>query len=204
VTLREFKSPDPPTPRQADEPTQLDIAANRRAPKWTGKELAKRLLWDLAQPAFAWSPRQIWGWRNVLLRLFGAHVGRNVRIYPTVKIAVPWTLSIADGASVGDHAILYSLGSITLGASASISQYAHLCAGSHDYRQSDLPLLKLPISIAEGAWVCAEAFVGPGVNVGAYAIVGARAMANRNVDAWTIVLGNPAQVVGVRPPFHSA
>jgi putative colanic acid biosynthesis acetyltransferase WcaF len=134
-----------------------------------------------------------------VLRLFGARVGRNVHVHPTVRIAIPWNLTIGDDASVGDYAILYSLGPIIIGRSASVSQHAHLCAGTHDHRRADLPLLKLPISIGEGAWICADAFIGPDVTVGRLAIVGARAVAMRNVGERVIVAGNPAQIVGERP-----
>ena len=58
---------------------------------------------------------------------------------------------------------------------------------------------KLPIAIGEGAWICADSFVGPGVKIGNYAIVGARAVAMRDVDDWSIVVGNPARVVKPRP-----
>jgi putative colanic acid biosynthesis acetyltransferase WcaF len=42
--------------------------------------------------------------------------------------------------------------------------------------------------------------VGPGVSVGAGAVVAARAVAVRDVEAWTVVAGNPARPVGVREP----
>ena len=61
-----------------------------------------------------------------------------------------------------------------------------------------MPLLKLPISIGDDAWICADAFVGPGVEVGPGAIVGARAVVVKNVEAWSIVAGNPARKVGKR------
>jgi putative colanic acid biosynthesis acetyltransferase WcaF len=179
----------------------LDIAANRRARKWSPRALAGRGLWELTGFAFAWSPRQLWGWRNAMLRLFGARIGRDVHVHPTVRIAVPWNLVIGDHTAVGDGAILYSLGTITLGASVTISQYAHLCAGTHDHRQADLPLVKAPITIDDGAWICADAFVGPGAVVGAYAIVGARAVVVGEVEARTIVAGNPARRLAVRPPL---
>ena len=135
-----------------------------------------------------------------MLRLFGASIGSGVRIYPTVMITLPWNLEVGSEASVGDRAILYNLGSITIGKAATVSQGAHLCAGSHDHRRADLPLLKLPITIGEGAWICADGFVGPGVKVGDYAIVGARAVAMRDVEGWSIVAGNPARSVGKRAP----
>ena len=70
----------------------LDIEANRQARKWTRRELLIRALWELAYPAFRFSPRVLWGWRRFLLRTFGAAIGRHVHVAATVRIAVPFTI----------------------------------------------------------------------------------------------------------------
>lgn len=178
---------------------KIDIAANRRAAKWTPRELIGRALWEtLGCRAFAWSPRPSWGWRRAVLRLFGASIGQAVRIDPSVRITIPWNLTLGDYVGVGERAVLYALGPITVGANATISQNAHLCAGSHDFRGPDMVLTKPPVSIGEGAWICADAFVGPGVAIGAFAVVGARAVVVRDVDPGAVVAGNPAVQVGIR------
>ena len=82
---------------------RLDIAANRRAAKWTRRELFRRFLWELVQPILRLIPRQFWGLRRGVLRLFGARVGREVRIHRTVRIAIPWNLTIDDEAAIGDR-----------------------------------------------------------------------------------------------------
>lgn len=133
-----------------------------------------------------------------MLRFFGASIGRGVRIYPTVDIIIPWNLKVGDKATVGAKVILYALGAIDIGARTTISQNAHLCAGTHDYRRPDFPLLKRPISIGEDAWICADAFVGPNISIGNFAIVGARAVVVRNVAPGAIVAGNPAREIGRR------
>jgi putative colanic acid biosynthesis acetyltransferase WcaF len=187
------------------EPYALDIGANRRARKWSGRELVGRALWELLEPLFfRISPRPLWAWRNALLRLFGARIGRGVHIHSTVRIAVPWNLNIGEFAAVGDAVRLYSLGVISIGPRATISQGAHLCAGTHDYRRADLPLVKASISVEDGAWICADAYVGPNVTVGSHAIVAARAAATADVPRWTIVAGVPAKVVRPRPPIEEA
>jgi putative colanic acid biosynthesis acetyltransferase WcaF len=175
--------------------SELDIAANRDAQKYTAGETALRVLWALAYPLFRLSPRPCYGWRNWLLRRFGADVGRHVQIYNTVKIQHPWLLTIGDYAAIGDEAIIYNLGPVRIGSRATISQYAHLCAGSHDCLRRDMPLLKLPVTIGDDAWVCADAFVGPGITVGAGAVVGARAAVFSDVEPWTVVGGNPAKLI---------
>jgi putative colanic acid biosynthesis acetyltransferase WcaF len=183
-------------------PGDLDIAANRRSRKWSRGELVGRVLWGLCSPLFRFSPRLAWGWRRVLLRLFGARIGAHVHIHATARIFVPWNLEVGDSSSIGDHVRVYDLGPVSLGRQVTVSHGVHLCAGSHDHRRADLPLTKPPIRIGDGAWICADAFIGPGVTVGDYAIVAARAVAVRDVAAWKMVGGNPARVIGERPPLE--
>jgi len=176
----------------------LNIAANRQANKYTRREHILRVLWALAQPLFRYSPRPCFGWRRSLLRLFGAQVGPHVHIAPSAQIMFPWQLQIGAWSAIGDQVRIYNLGRITIGEQVTISQHAHLCAGTHDYAQASMPLLKPPIQIHDQAWVCADAFVGPNVTVAAGAVVGARAVVVADVPSWTIVAGNPAQHIGER------
>jgi putative colanic acid biosynthesis acetyltransferase WcaF len=125
-------------------------------------------------------------------------VGRNVNIYPSSVIYFPWQLEIGDWSAIGEDALIYNLGRVTIGERVTISHRAHLCAGTHDYRKSDMPLLKPPIVVKDQAWICANAFVGPGVTVGQGAIVAAAAVVMRDVPDWQIVAGNPAVPVKKR------
>lgn len=176
----------------------IDVSGNRRARKWSRREQAGRILWGLALPLFRFSPRPLWGWRRMLLRIFGADVAADVHIYPTVRIIIPWKLKLGPGCAVGDHAILYALGPISLGPRSTVSQYAHLCAGSHDWRDPAMPLIRPSITIGTDVWICADAFVGPGVTVGDGAILGARAVVMKNVANNAIIAGNPAKRIGSR------
>ncbi|MEL7030785.1 MAG: hypothetical protein AAGL97_02835 [Pseudomonadota bacterium] len=132
------------------------------------------------------------------MRFFGAKIGVDTRIHPTVMITVPWNLFIGDRVGIGDSVTLYSLGQITIGDNATISQNAHICAGTHDYEDISFPLLKPPIYIGESAWVAADAFIGPDTKIGAGAIVAARSVVVRDVEERVIVAGNPASVVRSR------
>ena len=105
---------------------------------------------------------------------------------------------MGEWSALGENALVYNLGPVTIGQKVTISHGAHLCAGSHDYRKPDLPLLKPPITIGDQVWICADAFVGPGVTVGEGAVVGARAVAIKDVAPWTVVVGNPAQPIKKR------
>jgi len=176
----------------------LDIELCRSRRPYSSREYLGRLLWALASPLFRYSPRPLFAWRRLLLQLFGAQVGRAVHIYPSAQIYLPWNLSLGDEASIGEWALIYNLGPVRIGNQATISHRAHLCAGTHDYRDPALPLLRLGIDIGAQAWICADAFVGPGRTVGEGAIVGAAAVVVRDVPPWQIVGGNPAQVLKAR------
>lgn len=57
---------------------------------------------------------------------------------------------------------------------AIVSQGAHLCTAGHNIDHHDFPLTAAPIRLGPCAWIAAEAFVGPGVNVAEGAVLGAR------------------------------
>lgn len=174
-------------------PDTLDFAAIAARRDYSRKEMLWRVLWTVCRPLFRYSPRPCFGWRRWLLRCFGAQVGQHVRFYGSSVVFMPWNLVIDDWSAVGEDALIYNLGPVTIGRKVSISQRAHLCAGTHDYSRPDLPLLKLPIQVKSEAWVCADAFVGPGVTIGEGAVVGARAVVVKDVEPWTVVAGNPAR-----------
>ena len=175
--------------------TRINVTATRKTRSYTPHETLTRVLWTLASPLFRLSPRPFWGWRRMMLRAFGAQIGAQVHVYPTVRITMPWNLWIEDAAAVGDRAILYALGPITIGARATVSQNAHLCAGTHDHGRADRALIKAPIVIGDDAWICADAFVGPGVKIGAGAVLGARAVAMRDLRTGATGVGNPMREV---------
>ena len=179
-------------------PAALDIAANRQMRNYTKTELLRRVLWGVGRLFFRFSPRPCFGWRRFVLRCFGAKVGANVNTYPSTWIYFPWNLTVGDWTAMGEEAFIYNLGPVTIGEKVTISHRAQLCAGTHDYKQPHLPLIKPPIVIRDQVWVCANAFVGPGVTVGEGAIIGACAVVTRDVEPWAIMAGNPARFVKKR------
>jgi len=178
--------------------TRINVAANRAAKKYSGRELVARIFWRLAKPFFRFSPRPCYFWRRWLLRRFGSQIGGHVHIHNTANIQYPWLLEVGEFTAIGEHAIIYNLGPIKIGQRATISQYAYLCAGSHDYTRAEMPLEREPIEVGNDAWICAQAFVGPGVVVGEGAVVGARAAVFNDVSPWSIVGGNPAKSIKKR------
>lgn len=169
---------------------------------YTGRELLGRRLWAVVEATlFRWSPEMCHGWRARLLKLFGADIPRpgEVVIFPSATVYFPWQLRLEPRAMVGRHVKLYNLARITLRRGANVSQFAHLCAGSHDYRQWAMPLVRSEIVIGENAWVAADVFIGPGVTVGELSVVGARSVVVNDLPPRMVCVGHPCRPVKPRP-----
>ena len=143
----------------------------------------------------AWTPPPLHAWRCLILRLFGAKVGKGVRIHGSSRIWYPPLLTLDDGAVVGWQTVIYCQAPIRLGRNAIVSQYAHLVAGTHDVDAVGFPLITKPIEIGANAWVASRAMVGPGVTLAEGAVLGAGGVACSNIPAWSIYAGNPARLL---------
>lgn len=176
----------------------LDIQKNRDARKYSKMELMLRILWIPSSLVFRLSPRPFFGFRRFLLRLFGAQVGKRVNVYPSSTIYFPWNLKIGDYSAIGENALIYNLGIVEIGKNVTVSHVAQICAGTHDYSDPALPLLKPKIVIEDNAWICTQAFVGPGLRIGEGAVIGAGAVTVKDVDPWSVVGGNPAKFIKKR------
>jgi putative colanic acid biosynthesis acetyltransferase WcaF len=161
-------------------------------------ETIARILWALIYPFFKYSPRPMFFFRNFLLSLFGAKIGNNVKIYGSVKVYFPWQFEIGAGSSVGENALIYNLGYVKIGSNTTVSQRVHVCAGTHDYRYLEMPLIREKITIGNNCWICADSFLCPGVKIGDFSIVAANSTVSKNILDWNVVAGSPAKFIKKR------
>ncbi len=155
-----------------------------------------RVLWRMSWLLLArFTPPPLHGWRRLVLRLFGARIGRNARVHGSVVIWLPGNLELGDSVLIGPGARLYNQGRIAIGARSVVSQRAHICASTHDIRDPNFQLVCRPIAIGEQCWVATEAFVGPGVTMGDRAVLGARGALFDDAQADGVYAGNPATFI---------
>jgi putative colanic acid biosynthesis acetyltransferase WcaF len=174
---------------------------SRTGPSFSLGNRAARALWGLAWLLlFRPTLRPMHRWRISVLRLFGARVGQHVHIHASCRIWAPWQLVIGNRVGIGERVNFYNMGPLVIGDEAVISQGAHLCGGTHDYNARSFQLMAAPIVIGEQAWICTEAFVGPGVTIPQGCVIGARAVITRNPKegAWSVYAGNPATFIKAR------
>jgi putative colanic acid biosynthesis acetyltransferase WcaF len=160
--------------------------------------LKVQVWWLIQSSLFGLSPQFMYKWRNILLRLFGAKIGKGVIIRPTVRITYPWKLIIGDNAWVGDNVDLYTLGEISIGKNAVVSQRSYLCTGSHDHTSEAFNIYAKPIIVEDEAWVATDVFIAPGITIGKGAVIGARSSVFKDMPAGMICIGNPAKPVKKR------
>jgi putative colanic acid biosynthesis acetyltransferase WcaF len=173
--------------------TAMEKAPPRRRTAWPIFQLFFRVLWGTIGRLF-WTVCPCC--RPFLLRLFGAKIGKNCTFARTVQITIPWNLVIGNECYFAEHCILYSLGMITLGDRVRVDTRAHLCAGSHDMKDTTFPLTRPPISIGKDSFIGVDAYIAPSVTLGAHTIVHPRASVYASFDSSVELIGNPAKVVG--------
>ena len=167
--------------------------------KFRGRNAIVVQLWWLVQGIFFKnSPQFMYGFRRFLLRLFGAKIGKNVIIRPSVKTTYPWKVSIGDYSWIGDDVDLYSLGEIEIGKNVVISQKSYICTGSHDYLQSDFPIFAKKVTIKDECWLATDVFIAPGITIEKGSVIGSRSSVYKNIPANKVCIGNPAKIIRER------
>lgn len=156
-------------------------------------------VWWIFQSVFVnTSPQVMYGWRRFCLRLFGAKIGKNVLIRPSVKVTYPWNLCIGDFSQVGDDVVLYTLDKISIGSHSVVSQRSYICTGSHDTRSLGFELITSPIVIGNEVWISFGCFVAPGVRLGDGCWCKAGSMVTSSFGDASILAGSPATTIGQR------
>lgn len=136
-------------------------------------------------------------YRCLLLKIFGAKIGSGSIVYASSKIPAPWNLEMGKFSVLGPNVELH-IGKVFIENKVTISQGAYLCTGSHDISNINKPFFSKDIIIKSYAWIAADCFIAPGVTVGEGAVTGARSAVFKDVDAWTVVGGNPAKFIKKR------
>lgn len=162
---------------------------------------------DPAGKAWAWrhvgcvvfrcTPYAAFGFRRRWLRLFGAKLGATTKVRRSVSIDRPWNLTAGEKTAFGDGAMVRARAPVTVGSRCTVSQLAIISTEAIDASDPSKSIVA-PITIEDDGWVAADALVMPGVTVRAGAVLGARGVAEGDVEAWMISVGQPAKAVKAR------
>lgn len=130
--------------------------------------------------------------RQMLGRHIFAHIGERVRIFQHVQFSFGYNLSIGDDCWIHRHVLLDDRGGITLHERTSISDYANIYSHTHNLVvQADVT--NKITEIGPRARITYHATVLAGSRIGPDAMLGAFALATRDVPEKTLALGIPAK-----------
>jgi acetyltransferase-like isoleucine patch superfamily enzyme len=137
-----------------------------------------------------------------LRRLLAPHVfkrvGRNFKCFQNVEFSFGYNMEVGDDVVVHRHVLLDDRGGIVLGNKVSISDYANIYSHTHSIvEQRDVT--NAVTVLGDGVRVTYHATVLAGVHVGDEGMVGAVAVATKDVRPYHVYVGIPAKSVRVKP-----
>lgn len=134
-------------------------------------------------------------YRVLLLKAFGANINWSASIHPSVLIEYPWNLSMGELSSLGEHSWVYCLDKVFIGKRCCIGKDVYLITGTHDISSPNFDLVLKPITIKNNVWVATGAKILPGVIIESDSVVAADALVSKNIQANSVVGGNPAKFI---------
>ncbi|MFW6084290.1 MAG: acyltransferase [Gemmatimonadota bacterium] len=144
-----------------------------------------------------------------LRRLLAPHVfkkvGRNFKAFHFVEVSFGYNLEVGDDVVVHRNVLLDDRGGIVIGDNVSISDYASIFSHTHSIDDIN-DVHNLPTVLEDDVRITYGAIILAGVKVGKQGMVGARAVATRNVRPYHVNVGVPAKSVRVKsiaPPETS-
>jgi putative colanic acid biosynthesis acetyltransferase WcaF len=159
-------------------------------------------LWRIVgQPVFNLIPLPFFSLRVFILRIFGAKIGPNNRLNPSIRIWLPRNLRLGTCVGIGDNVYLYNKSMIDIEDGCVISRSSFLCTASHDYNSKHFELFSAPIFIKPYTWIAANAIILPGLVLAEGSVIGAGAVLSKNTEPWSVYAGNPAYLVKKRKIF---
>ena len=138
---------------------------------------------------------RMWVYRKVVKLKIGA----NTILWVGNMINAPEQLTIGRNTIIGPNNVFLSRGGVEIGNNVNISGFSFFISQGHHLVGSDFTKTKLKkIQIKDRAWIATNSTIMPGVIIKEGGVVGAGSVVTKNVEAWNIVAGNPARVIGIR------
>jgi putative colanic acid biosynthesis acetyltransferase WcaF len=177
---------------------KITIDLRKSKVKWSYRHKLLRISWLVFQPLLFFGPRYCSPFRILLLKLFGAKIGKQCLICKGLKVKMPWLLVIGDTTAIAEDVEFYNFSKLIIGSTVVISQKSILCDGSHDYLSITFPLTTKPIVVNDSVWIASRTFVGPGVTINEGAVIGACSVVTKDMPEWMVCAGHPCKPIKKR------
>ena len=124
-----------------------------------------------------------------ILRFWGAEIGQNVLIKPNIRVQFPWKLKVGSNCWIGENVWIINHDLVKIGSNVCISQRSIICSSNHDFKSTQLNYAHQPVHIQDGAWICLDAKVLPGVTIGVCSVVLAGEVAKKSLPDYSKLSG---------------
>lgn len=138
--------------------------------------------------------------RRMLAKRIFRRCGKNFKAFHQVKFSYGYNMEVGDGVVVHRHVLLDDRGGIVLGNRCSISDFANVYSHTHDIAEQREVYTPQTV-LGEGVRITYHATILAGVHVKDDGMVGAMALANRDVESGVVAVGIPAKPKGQKPPM---
>ena len=136
--------------------------------------------------------------RRLLAPRIFARCGKNFKCFHNVEFSFGYQMDVGDDVVVHRNVLLDDRGGIVMGNRVSVSDYAHIYSHTHSIvDQKDVTDAQTVLE--DDVRITYHATVLAGVKVGATGMVGAMAVATKNVRGYHVYVGIPAKSVRVKP-----
>ena len=165
---------------------------NYRLPKnWTrGKNLFVEMIWQVFFKPIISSYLPGTFWRKIILILFGAKLGKSIRLSPGIKIKMPWRLYIGDYSWIGEDVWIDNLSLVRIGNNVCVSQGVYFCTGNHNFKKDNFNLICEPINVESESWIGSKAIIGPGNTIGQGSVIKMGLVINEDLPPQSIFTKN--------------
>ena len=136
--------------------------------------------------------------RRILAPHIFKRVGRNFKCFQHVEFSFGYNLEVGDDVVIHRHVLLDDRGGIRLGNKVSVSDYANIYSHTHSIVEQ-VDVTNATTVLEDGVRITYHATVLAGVHVGEQGMVGAVAVATKDVRPYHVNVGIPAKSVRVKP-----
>lgn len=133
---------------------------------------------------------------EIFSRLTSREIDPGFRLFPPFTTDCGKNINIGKNVFINSGCRFQDQGGIYIGDGALIGHNVIIATLNHglepEHRQDLIPS---PVRIGKGVWIGSGSIILPGVSIGENAVIGAGSVVTRDVDANTVVAGNPARVI---------
>ncbi len=130
--------------------------------------------------------------RRMLAERVFAKTGKNLKIFQNVEVSVGYNIEVGDNVVIHRNVLIDDIGGVKIHDNASISDYVNIYSHTHDLLESADVTLKETI-IGKGVRVAYHATVLAGTVLSDDSMLGALALATRDLEPHAVGLGIPAK-----------